>query len=137
MSKPENVKGIRLNPDSEELDCVYPDKMIKRCLVPKSHFDEKKSGYYYIYYLNAEKKLNIYYDISPFFISLPEEEDIIINIKKENNTNTILIGNKGTLSLITDYNYHNNIFNSSDIEENTKFKAEFFGNKSYNANCRL
>ena len=136
MSKPENTKGIRLNPDSEELDCVYPDNYIKRCLVPKSHFDEKKSGYYYIYYLNAEKKLNIFYDISPIFISLPEEY-IIININKENNTNTIIIGNKGTMAFITDYYDHNNIFNSSDIEENTKFKAEFIGNKSYNANCRL
>ena len=75
MSKPENIRGIKLNPDSKELDCGHPDEIVKRCLVPKSHFDGKKNGYYYTYYLNGENKLNIFYDISPNLVILQKEEE--------------------------------------------------------------
>jgi len=137
LNEPRNFRGIRLNPESEELDCEELNYKFKKCLVPKTHFYLKQSGYYYTYYLNGENGLNIYYAISPFLVSLPKGDVLIINIKKEDNKNIIKIGNKGTISLITDYYDSNDIFNSSDIEENTKFKAEFFGNKNYEANCRL
>ena len=137
MYKPKNTQGIRLNPDSEELDCEYQDDYIKKCLVPKSHFEGKQNGYFYTYYLNEENKLNIFYDISPILVNLTKGDEIIINIKKEDNKNIIKIGNKGTLALITNFYDEHNIFDSSDIEENTKFKAEFIGNKNYEANCRL
>ena len=139
LVNPIYFRGIRLNPESEELDCeeLYYNFKIKKCLVPKTHFNGKESGYYYTYYLNGENGLNINYDISPILVSLPKGDVLIINIKKEDNKNIIKIGNKGTISLITDYYDSNDIFNSSDIEENTKFKAEFFGNKNYEANCRL
>jgi hypothetical protein len=73
MLRPENTKGIRLNPNSEELECAHQDKLIKRCLVPKSHFNE--SGYYYTHYLNDNNGLNIFYDISPIFINRPDEPE--------------------------------------------------------------
>ena len=137
MTNPKNARGIRLNHYSEELDCEYPDDNLTKCIVPKSHFNLTSNGYYYIYYLSEENKLNIFYDISPIFVSFPMGDEIIINIKKEDNKNNIKIGNKGIISLITDFNDTNDLFDSSDIEENTKFKAEFLGDKNYEANCRL
>ena len=137
MTKPENTRGIRLNSDSEELVCVHQNNEIKKCSVPRSHFNGKKSGYYYTYYSNRENALNTFYYISPIFVSLPKEDEIIINIKKEYNKSIIKIGNKGTIVFITDYYDNNNIFNSSDIEEKSKFKAEFLINNKHEANCRL
>ena len=134
MSKPENTRGIMLNPNSEEFSCLNISNIITKCLVPKSYFNE--SGHYYTYYLNEKNGLNIFYDIPPILVSLPKKGEIIIKIKK-NNTNIIKIGNNGILTLITDYYDNDEIFNSSDIEENTKFKAEFYGNKIIEANCRL
>ena len=81
MSKPGNTKGIRLNPDSEELDCVYPYENVTKCLVPKNHFNE--SGYYYTYYLNSENSLNIFYDISPILVNLEEKGDSGTDDSKE------------------------------------------------------
>ena len=120
MTNPKNARGIRLNHYSEELDCEYPDDNLTKCIVPKSHFNLTSNGYYYIYYLSEENKLNIFYDISPIFVSFPMGDEIIINIKKEDNKNNIKIGNKGIISLITDFNDTNDLFDSSDIEENTK-----------------
>ena len=136
MDEPEKISGIRLNPYSEELDRVNPNKKLKKCLVPKSHFKEKESGYYYIYYINRENGLNIFYDISPILVILDNE--LIINIRKEYNKNIIKIGNNGTIALITDcYDINNNIFNSSDIEDIAIFKGKFIGYKKYNSNCKL
>ena len=72
MNLPENIKGIKLNPNSDELKCEHTDNNTKICSVPKSHFNE--SGYYYIHYLNGDNKLNIFYDISPILVSIPKDE---------------------------------------------------------------
>ena len=72
MFQPLNIRGFRLNPDSEELDCVYPYKMLTICSVPRSHFNE--SGYYYTYYSNPENELNIFYDITPIFVNLQKDD---------------------------------------------------------------
>ena len=74
MSKPENTGGIRLNQNSEELVCGHLDDMLKRCLVPKSHFAGKQNGYYFIHYLNRENKLNTFYEVSPILVILQKED---------------------------------------------------------------
>ena len=126
MSEPKNIRGIRLNYYSEELNCEYPDDNVKKCLVPKSHFDFRKSGYFYTYYLNEQNELNIFYDISPILVKLPMiKNEVIININKEDNKNIFKIGNKGTVVFITDFYDINDIFDYADIDEKTKFKAEF------------
>ena len=138
MSEPKNIRGIRLNYYSEELNCEYPDDNVKKCLVPKSHFDFRKSGYFYTYYLNEQNELNIFYDISPILVKLPMiKNEVIININKEDNKNIFKIGNKGTVVFITDFYDINDIFDYADIDEKTKFKTEFLGYKKYEANCRL
>ena len=48
--------------------------MLKRCLVPKSHFAGKQNGYYFIHYLNRENKLNTFYEVSPILVILQKED---------------------------------------------------------------
>ena len=88
-----NTRGIRLNPDSEELNCGFPlyEDDIK-CLVPKSHFNGKQSGYYYTYYLNNKNGLNIFYEISPFLVILPKEDESKPEETKKKNLAGIIAG---------------------------------------------
>ena len=46
MEEPQNMKGIRINLNaSNDLACKDIGKRAKRCIVPKSHFENKQSGY--------------------------------------------------------------------------------------------
>ena len=38
---------IRINPDSDDLKCEKINYIAKRCIVPKTHFENKSSGYYF------------------------------------------------------------------------------------------
>ena len=40
---------IKLNPDAQNIDC-YTYNYSKKCTVSKYHFEEKKTGYYYLYH---------------------------------------------------------------------------------------
>ena len=102
MGLKENFKGIKINPNEKELQCLYI-KNGKRCTVHKSHFFNKISGYYYTYQLNYLNKYAPYYGISPIKVTLPKE--ITLLIKEINNKNEIKIGrNGGVFALVTDYN---------------------------------
>ena len=56
------TKGIRLNPNAKEnLECKKlktknVEDSILRCILPKSHFENKQNGYYNIYHLNHMNK---------------------------------------------------------------------------------
>ena len=69
--------GIRLNKNAEKLICSrkFEGSYIESCLVPKTHFNGLKSGYYYLYHghYDETKDLNIYYEVTPFKVILPEE----------------------------------------------------------------
>ena len=64
MDDPENTKRIRINPDSDDLDCAILNKEIAKCVVPKSHFENKKSGYYYTHHSNINNEFIIPYELS-------------------------------------------------------------------------
>ena len=66
--------GIRINKDAEELICTRKDSDVQSCIVPKSHFNGLKTGYYYLYHghYDKTKDLNIYYEVTPFKVILPE-----------------------------------------------------------------
>ena len=68
--------GIRLNKDAEELVCSSIG-YVESCIVPKSHFNGLKTGYYYLYHGHYDKTkgLNIYYEVTPFKVILPEENN--------------------------------------------------------------
>lgn len=67
--------GITLNQDSPDLVCETSPNEVIRCIVPKSHFKGKKSGYYFIYHNGCIKGKDIAYETSPLKVILPEEED--------------------------------------------------------------
>ena len=67
---PDNIK-IKINPDSNALDC-YNENFVKKCLVPKSHFEGKNSSYYYIMHSNSFDDWIVSYELSPIKIILPE-----------------------------------------------------------------
>ena len=135
MNDPDSAEQIRItdHPSPSNLICTELNKM-KLCDVPKSHFRERYSGYYNTSRSNHERQNSIYYDSSPIKVTIPLEINIIryyLNIP---------IGNKGIIYFRTDYNdAERNVFNDSDIEENTKFQTSIScGNKNYsNISCHL
>ena len=139
LNAEDNTNRIKLNPESEELQCDnYYDEnkqtTSKKCLVPKSHFNGKNEEYYYVQHLNYNNELIRNYEIIPIQVILPKENEFIIRIKD----NTINIGQKGILSFMTDFDDNQNIFDSSDIEEKTAFKGTFtYDEAKYISNCYL
>ena len=136
---PEYYNKIKLNIDSDYLQCK-DGKSIKRCTVLKRYFEKKPSGYYNTYHLNYLNKYSIFYELSPIRIILPIDNEFIIRIKYENNRYSRIVGQKGTISFISDYDDNEyNLFNNSDIEIKTSFKTKIsigYKNK-YNVTCRL
>ena len=76
----------------------------------------------------AKKPLNLFSFLNE------ENNDIIMNIKKEDNKNAIIIGKNGIIAFVTDYKDNDSLFNE-DVEFNTKIKDDS-GNE-YEVNCRL
>ena len=67
---------IFLNKDSSELKCIVDnDKYIASCIVPKSHFHGKKSGYYNILRLNHRGGKSIFYEVNPIKVILNDNEN--------------------------------------------------------------
>ena len=71
---PEYLNGITLNSDSTDLKCENI-KQLKRCIVPKSHFNGKKSGYYFTNYKNHLNSKTICYNIPPIKVILPNSNN--------------------------------------------------------------
>ena len=71
MDYPENAKGMKLNPDGNDLECINQGKIGKKCTVHKDHFKNKANGAYFVYHLNHLNKPIIYYEVSPIKVILP------------------------------------------------------------------
>ena len=133
-----NIK-IRLNPDSTDLNCYYVYDYSYVCTsvyceVPKSHFDGKESGYYYTYNTSKANDFFTFYELSPINVFIPKDNEIVFEIKGEDNENIIKIGQKGTLVFTT--NSDNNKINSLEAEEKifeTKIRDDF--NNKYDVIC--
>ena len=96
--------NLRINPDSDNLNCEEIEKSIIKCIVPKSHFENKQNGYYYTHNDNHTNKFTQFYESSPFKVILPEDNNkITLRIKKENNPNTIKVGKEGIIVFVTNY----------------------------------
>ena len=72
IENPDSLTGITLNEDAEDLICEDLDREIKRCKVPKSHFNGKESGYYFTKHTNHLDGKSISYEAPPIKIILPE-----------------------------------------------------------------
>jgi len=74
LFQPEYAKGIRFNLNAKE-DLVCEDRRnIKRCIVPKSHFENKQNGYYNIYHLNHVNKYIKFYEQSPIQVIFQNDD---------------------------------------------------------------
>ena len=138
MNQPDLAKKLTLIPkSSDNLNCRDYYKM-KLCDVPFSYFDGEKSGLYPTYHLNPEGNFDIYYDSPPISVYLPHET-IEININKEDNKDTIIIGEKGMIYLKSEYNDKDkNIFDDATIEEKTGFNTIIScSDNKLNISCHL
>ena len=72
----QEIQKIRLNNNSDDLNCQLINKTdILECVVPKSHFKEKKSGNYYAIHINDLNNQTILYQIPPVKIILNDESE--------------------------------------------------------------
>ena len=126
----DNTERIRLNPDSKnDLNCesIFDEDnnfISKKCFVPKSHFDGKNSGYYYIYHRNHLDELIIFYEVNPIQVVLPNDNEIIMRILKEENKGRIRVGINGTFILITNYNSEEIFIDDKLKNEEIKFSSK-------------
>ena len=72
MEDPKDTQNIKINPNADkDLVCTDIQRRIKRCKVPKSHFENKQTGYYNIYHLNHKKKYIKFYEYPSIYVKLP------------------------------------------------------------------
>ena len=94
---PDKFKNVTLNPDAPNLECNTIDNKSNNisvtCLVHKSHFDGKTSGYYYTYNLNYKNERDISYLVPPIKVILsssnPDNTDNTDNTDKPISFGTI------------------------------------------------
>jgi hypothetical protein len=72
IENPDSLTGITFNEDAEDLICETLGRRIKRCEVPKSHFNGKESGYYFTKHTNLLDGKSFSYEAPPIKIILPE-----------------------------------------------------------------
>ena len=76
---PDEIKGITLNKDSSDLECKDIGK-IKQCIVPKSHFEGKKTGYYFTMHTNHLNEKSFSCEVPPIKVILPDSNNTLIII---------------------------------------------------------
>ena len=145
MENPENTHNISLGSSSQFVDCNNYNKSLisdfpyKKCTIHKDYFkDNKNQSYYYIYHQNHLSGLSKFYELSPIQVILPEDNQIIIQIKKEDNVEPMIIGTNGVIYLITDY-YDNEKNILEGKEDSISFDSSFkdLNNNEYMASCRI
>ena len=108
MNNSSLIEGIKLNLDCKsDLECEDLNRM-KKCIVPKSHFYMKRSGYFNSYHKRYTEKYFVIYDASLINITLPEKEDAELYIEYEDNKNTKKIGYQGFLNFVINYDDNKN-----------------------------
>ena len=87
-----SLKEIKLNPDSDtSLNCKKSIKYME-CSIPKSHFDNKKNGYYNIYHKNHLNEFAISYEAPLINVILPVEEPIQTEITPVESQESNILG---------------------------------------------
>ena len=86
---------LTFNQNSSYLLCDK-SKNTLTCIVPKSHFKGKESGYYFLMHTNHLNNLSYLYEVSPIKVILPESEtdqdsEQVPNSNSSNNTLIIIL----------------------------------------------
>ena len=140
MMRNKEEAGIKLNKDSVKyLECKDIGGFIKSCIVPKSHFQRKADGYYYASHIDNIGEDSIFYLSSPFKVTFPIENELILEINNNYNSYERVIGIDGTISFVLDYKDKLNQFNTTEIEVKSKFKTIITDENSniYKVNFRI
>ena len=89
---------------NEENNFKNENERILRCIVPKSHFENKQNGYYNTYHLNHKNKYIQFYEFSPIKVILTNDDgksDGGSETSKPKNLVGIIVGSvAGGLALI-------------------------------------
>jgi len=80
MEHPNDLKGITFNEKAGELNCETLGKDIKRCTVPKSHFEGLKDGLYFTKHTNHLNTKSISYEGHPIRVIMNTSKGNIITI---------------------------------------------------------
>ena len=72
VGKRDLLTGITFNEDADDLICETIDYANKRCIVPKSHFNGKKSGYYFTKHSNHLNRKSVSYEAPAIKVILTE-----------------------------------------------------------------
>ena len=133
-------EGLRLNQRLSGLNCeILGDNHYLRCIVPKSHFKGRKSGYFFLVYDENWLAYDLFFEIPPFEVILNEssiEVDIIVDDIYDRYG---YVGKKGAVVMTTDFKDEDELFNSSDIESKTNFTIQITSWRYYEIEieCRL
>ena len=87
------IPSLKLNKDADELECKLEFNISLICVVPKSHFKGKKSGYY----STIISSKSIAYEIPPVKVILNESND---SNKPKSNTLAIILSVLGVIILL-------------------------------------
>ena len=96
MQNPEYIDGLTFNEEKEDLQCSNIGNL-KRCIVEKSHFEGKESGYYYIKYNGYNSTKTIAYEVQPIKVILTGSDD---DNDSDKSLLAILLGIIGTIVVI-------------------------------------
>ena len=140
MDYVQNSSYISLN--SINLNCeniILSSFSYKKCKVNINNLGNNIQKYYSIYHRNHLNESLIFYELTPLEIKLPKDNEIILRIKKDDNINSIQIGNKGVLFFVTNFIDYENKLNYDDIESKSSFESKVFdkNNNQYTVKCRL
>ena len=80
IEDPKYLTGITFNENEKDLVCQDVGREIKRCTVPKTHFQGKKSGYYFTKHQNHLNKKSSSYEALPIKVILTSDSESKGNI---------------------------------------------------------
>ena len=80
MESPSSLTGITFNENARDLNCQTIGKHVKRCTVPKSHFEGLKSGYYFPKHNNHLGTKSTSYENPPVKVILDDSTKNIGNM---------------------------------------------------------
>ena len=72
MENSKDIEGLTFNETLKDLSCETFSKDLKRCSLPKSHFDGEKSGNYFIKHSNHFGNKSTNYEGFPVKVILNE-----------------------------------------------------------------
>ena len=68
VESPDILTGVTFNENKGDLSCQTLGNRIKKCIVPKSHFDGKKTGNYFLKHTNHLNSKSTSYEVNPVHV---------------------------------------------------------------------